>query len=78
MELLDGYSWLVLYLHCANNNHAATVLSCFTNAVGSYGFPKKIRTDRGGENQSVARLMLETTGDHGHISLVFLALVISL
>jgi hypothetical protein len=61
---IDGFSRLFVYLHCANNNKTQTVLSCFRDAIKAFGFPKKIRTDRGGENQSVARLMFKVVREN--------------
>jgi len=47
---VDGYSRLVTFLKCSNNNRAPTVLESFTAAVQTYGLPRKLRTDLGGEN----------------------------
>ena len=59
---IDGYSRLILYLHCANNNRSDTVLALFQNACQSYGMPSRVRSDYGLENMGVARMMLECRG----------------
>ena len=56
---IDGFSRLVVFLNCANDNTAGTVLSHFHTAVEKYGLPSRIRCDRGGENTQVAMFMLE-------------------
>ena len=56
---IDGFSRSVVYLTCADNNRATTALSAFTNAVGRFGLPNKVRTDGGGENVDVWRCMIE-------------------
>ena len=55
---IDGYSRTVVYLHCSDNNRATTVLSCFTEAILSYGVPSRVRLNRGDENVMVANFML--------------------
>ena len=55
---IDGFSRKVLYLTCANNNRASTVVSFFSNAVDLCGLPDRIRSDKGGENVDVWRYML--------------------
>lgn len=65
---IDGFSRMVLYLHCCSNNKATTVLSLFKQAVDEYGLPSRVRTDQGLENVEVAKLMLMERGfDRGSI-----------
>ena len=55
---VDGYSRLPVYLNCANNNRADTVLEQFKKAVHTYGLPSRVRTDQGGENVDVGMFLL--------------------
>ena len=55
---VDGFSRLVTYLACSNNNRADTVLSEFLQATEKYGTPSRVRSDMGGENVDVWRHML--------------------
>ena len=57
---IDGYSRLVIYLHCANNNLAETVEKQFLQGVQTYGLPSRVRTDHGLENIGVAQLHAAT------------------
>ena len=36
---VDGYSRMIVYLHCSTNNNAETVLSHFIGGVEEYGYP---------------------------------------
>ena len=52
---VDGFSRLIVYLQCSNNNKSRTVLHAFQNGVQQYGLPERIRSDIGGENVEVKR-----------------------
>ena len=47
---IDGYFGLIVFLKCLTNNTAATIFHSFITATQSYGVPKRLRTDLGGEN----------------------------
>ena len=66
---VDGYSRLIIYAHCANNNRAETVLNQFIKGTEEYGLPSRVRSDHGLENVGVARYMLENRG-HGRGSML--------
>ena len=55
---IDGFSRLVLYLECTNNNQATTVVSMFKKGVSHFGLPLQIRSDHGSENVDVWRFMI--------------------
>lgn len=60
---VDGFSRLITYIKCSNNNLASTVLEEFLKGVSTYGLPCSIRTDCGGENIDVWRCMLSAHQD---------------
>ena len=47
---VDGYSRLVVFVHCSTNNRASTVYNSFVKAIQHYGLPSRVRTDQGREN----------------------------
>ena len=67
---IDGFSRLIVYLHCSDNNKASTVKERFLHAVGKYGLPSRVRCDQGGENVKVAELMLTYRGSDRNSVLV--------
>ena len=56
---IDGYSRMVVYISCSDNNRATTVYSHFLSAVQKYSLPSRLRCDQGRENYLVAVHMLE-------------------
>ena len=60
----DGYSRAIVYLKCATNNLASTVLQCFIEGTRDFGLPLRVRGDHGVENVEVARFMVENRGDN--------------
>lgn len=59
---IDGYSRMVIYLHCATNNKSDTVLHFFRAAIPECGVPSRVRSDHGGENQKVCHFMVSFRG----------------
>jgi hypothetical protein len=59
---IDGYSRLIVYLHCSSNNRSTTVYDLFLKAVFTYSLPSRVRSDHGMENILVARHKIEKRG----------------
>ena len=60
---IDGFSRMIVFMRCSNNNRATTVYGHFLEAVDNYGLPSRVRSDQGSENHLVARHMLEHRGE---------------
>ena len=67
---IDGFSCLCVYLACATNNRANTVKTSFLTATAEFGWPSRVRSDRGTENVEVARQTIahRGTGRGSHIT----------
>jgi hypothetical protein len=52
----------VIGMRASSNNRASTVLEVFLEAVEIYGFPSRMRGDRGGENIELATFMIMRNG----------------
>ena len=55
---VDGFSRVIPFIQCSDNNRADTVLEKFYSGVTRFGLPEKIRSDHGGENTEIWRYML--------------------
>ena len=60
---IDGYSRLIVYLRCSNNNRASTVLVLFRESINVWSLPSRVRADDGGENIAVGDLMVHYRGE---------------
>lgn len=67
---IDGYSRMITYLSCSDNNRSTTVYRLFLSAVEEYGLPSRVRSDKGGENILVCQYMIAVrgTGRSSHIA----------
>lgn len=65
---IDGFSRLVVFLKCTDNNTSETVLQCFMEGVDTYGIPNRCRSDKGLENVSVADYMIASKGQGSMIT----------
>jgi len=59
---VNGFSRVIVYLHCSGNNRAITVLNHFVYAVQQYGWPSRVRSDQDLKNVDVARAMITQRG----------------
>ena len=59
---IDGFSQRIVYLKASTNNNFETVLQLFLNAVNECGGPSRVRSDKGGENMSIATAMVTVRG----------------
>ena len=59
---IDGFSRLITFLACNSNNCAKTMLNAFEEGIQKCGWPRKIRSDHGGENVDVWRSMMMAHG----------------
>ena len=59
---IDGFPRCIVFLQCSTNNKSNTVRQLFLSATNNFGWPSKVRTDRGGENVRVWELMEEYSG----------------
>lgn len=61
---IDGFSRAIVFLHCSTNNRKETVLDLFETSTENWGFPSRVRTDKGGENQMVWGRMALVRGEN--------------
>ena len=59
---IDGFSRMIVFLKCEDNNKADTVFRCFMEGVRDFGVPLRVRTDKGMENSKIADFMIEKRG----------------
>lgn len=59
---IDGFTRMITFMNLSTNNRATTVHEGFMVATEEFGWPIRIRTDFGGENELVWQEMLERNG----------------
>ena len=59
---IDGFSRLPVMLKCTDTNNADTLMTCFLEAVNTYGLPSRVRTDQGLENMKIADNVISRRG----------------
>lgn len=59
---IDGWSRMIVYLWCSNNNRAESVHKLFLEAVSRWHLPSRVRADHGGENLLVKMEMEQRMG----------------
>lgn len=59
---IDGFSRMIMYRKCTDNNKAQTIFKRFLTGVNDYGFPIRVRSDKGKENVAIADFMLRERG----------------
>lgn len=64
---IDGFSRMNVFMVASNNNRADTMHMAFRGGVDKYGWPSRVRGDRGQENRDV-RISMESR--YGMSSLV--------
>lgn len=59
---IDGFSRLITFLQCTNNNRADTLLQIFVEGSRKFGLPLRLRCDQGLENKRIAEYMVNRRG----------------
>ena len=59
---VDGFSRVIVFLHCSTNNRSETVFGLFHGATKVFGVPSRVRSDKGGENVRVCQFMISHRG----------------
>ena len=59
---IDGKSRTVTYIKASSDNRAETHLGQFLTGVERFGIPSRTRSDKGGENVSIAEFMIHNRG----------------